>query len=116
MVDVPKQDRIEAHYQKSNFFRVVHADGAFGGPTPRGLVNIAFYSERTALPRRTAIPVVNGVPGPEEILESKSGVLRELEIDVIMDLAVAVSFHAWLGKVIAEAQSQLGIILPKQTT
>lgn len=87
----------------------MHADGAFGGPSPRGLINIAFFSERAPIPRHTTIPLVNGVPGSEEINEIKSGIFRELEVNVVMDVAVAVSLHAWLGQKIAEAQAQLGM-------
>jgi hypothetical protein len=109
MTEASQPSRLDAHYQKSNFFRVVHADGAFGGPSPRGLINIAFYSERAPIPRHTTIPIVGGIPGPEEISETKSGIFRELEVNVVMDLAVAVSLQSWLGQKIAEAQGQLGV-------
>src|SRR5689334_16135095 len=40
----PNKLRIE--YKKSNSFRVIHADGAYGGTSPRLQLFIAFYSER----------------------------------------------------------------------
>ena len=46
-----KQTKIlKADYIKSNLFRVVVADGAFGGLTPRGNIHIDFWSERRAIP------------------------------------------------------------------
>jgi hypothetical protein len=98
-----------AFYEKGNFFRVIHADGVFGGPSPRGLITLSFYSERVALPRRSRIPVKDGVPGPEEILETKGGIFREIEATVIMDFASALSFHEWLGVQVNETAKQLGL-------
>ena len=102
-------DALEAYYQKSNFFRVVHADGVYGGAGPRGNLNLAFFSERAVLPKRTRIPLVNGVPGAEHVIESKEGILREIEVNVTMDFATAVGFHAWLGKQIDDLSKHLGI-------
>lgn len=112
MVDPIPPDMIEVEYQKSNFFRVIHADGAMGAPSPRGILNFAFYSERSPLPRKTVIPVINKHPGPEQTIETKRGLIRELEVNVAMDLAVAMNFHAWLGDRIIEIQTQLEI--PKE--
>jgi hypothetical protein len=109
MADTEAATSLDAHYQKSNFFRVIHADGVFGGPSLRGLINMAFYSERIPYPRQTRIPIVDGVPGAEEMVETKTGLLRELEVNVVMDIAAAASFHAWLGQKIADTQKQLGI-------
>lgn len=39
-------------YIKSNFFRVVHADGVTGGGTPNGSIHLAFFSERGPIPQR----------------------------------------------------------------
>jgi hypothetical protein len=109
MAEPPKVESFEAHYEKSNFFRVVHADGVFGGSTPRGLISLAFYSERSPLPRRTETPLVAGIPGQETVVDVKTGVLRELEVNVIMDITVAAAFHRWLGAIISNTQAQLGI-------
>jgi hypothetical protein len=90
-------ERVEVYYHKSNFFRVVHADGCYGGVTPRGGLHFGFYSERGAIPLRTALPLAQGKPaGPEEVLESKPGLVRELEVDVVMDFSTAASLYVWL--------------------
>jgi hypothetical protein len=100
---------IEAFYEKGNFFRVIHADGVFGGPSPRGLITMSFNNERVALPRRSRIPIKDGVAGPEEILETKGGIFREIETTVMMDIASALSFHEWLGVQVNEVVKQLGL-------
>ena len=89
---------VTLNYIKSNYFRVVHADGAIGGFTPRGEVFFSIYSERAPLPDVTVQAVENGQLG-KEILEQRKGsegILRELEVGVVMDLNVAKSFHMWL--------------------
>ena len=108
-VPEPTPDRLEISYQKSAFFRVIHADGCFGGINPRGMVHCAFYSERNAIPRRTAIPIVDGRAGPEEVVESRSGLVRELEVDVLMDLNTSVAFYIWLRDKMEHLRKQLGI-------
>ncbi len=87
------------NYIKSNYFRVVHADGAMGGFTPRGHLFMSLFSERAPLPDVTVQAVENGQLG-KEILEqrkgSSEGILRELEVGVVMDLNVAKSLVTWL--------------------
>ena len=97
------------HYIKSNQFRVTHADGAIGGPTPRGLIQINFYSERMPIPTQTVQPVTEGKLG-EEIKErrvSKEGVIRELEVGVIVDLSAAKTLLKWLGEKIDNLEQVL---------
>lgn len=102
-------DIIEAHYIKSNFFRVVHADGVYGGGSPRGLLTMAFYSERQALPKKSSFPLINNIPGPETVVETKAGIVREVEVDVFMDLPTAASLYGWLGGRLEELRHGLGI-------
>ena len=47
-----QQTSIDFHYIKANSFRVVHADGVYGGPTPRGYIVMNFYSERAPIPQK----------------------------------------------------------------
>jgi hypothetical protein len=47
-----KLTEIEFDFIKSNFFRVIHVDGAFGGLSPNGFVHMALYSERRAIPTK----------------------------------------------------------------
>ena len=97
---------IDFHMLKSNFFRVAHADGAFGGITPYGSVHITFYSERNPLPQVLTHAVTDkGQLGPEISRRGKSGVVRELEIDIVMNAVVARSFRKWLDEKIAELEA-----------
>ena len=42
---------IRYHYIKSNSFRIVHADGVYGGSTPKGYLHLDFFSERFPIPQ-----------------------------------------------------------------
>ena len=89
-------DRVRFFYIKSNFFRVVHMDGAIGGLTPRGLIHCAVYNERAAIPQVTEHPIDDNRLGPEEAVEGKKGLVREVEVDLLMTRPVAEELRDWL--------------------
>jgi len=95
----PEKPGIAFDYIKSNFFRVIHADGVFGGPTPHGHLHLAFYSERTAIPRRIVHDLqTDGTLGQVREIQSRDSIVRELDIDVFLSFDTAVSLHEWLGE------------------
>ena len=88
---------VEYHFIKSNDFRVVHCDGVWGGATPRGLINMNFYSERSTIPQKTVCKVLEaGHIGPEIKREGKEGIIREIDFSVILDVNTAKSLLEWL--------------------
>src|SRR5258708_3439237 len=92
-------DKIRIEYIKSNLFRVVHADGAFGGTSPRLELFITFYSERFPIPKILVYEVSPTGAHGEEVLaerETKAGIIREAEVGVMLDLPAAKSLAAWL--------------------
>jgi hypothetical protein len=97
---------IALHYIKSNYFRVVHADGAMGGFTPRGQLFFSLYSERAPLPDTTVQAIEQGQLGKEivEMRQGSQGILRELEVGVVMDVNVAKSLVTWLEERIKIAE------------
>jgi hypothetical protein len=93
--------RLLFHWIKSRFFRVVHADGAFGGISPRGYLHFAFYNERAAIPRLSERDITKGagdsfVAGPERVTEGREGSVREVEVEIMMDHRTAREFLEWL--------------------
>lgn len=97
---------IQAHFVKSNFFRVVHADGAWGGVTPQLKIHMDIYNERQPIPRSMRSRVVGDRIGEEirDAREGKEGVVREVEVGVVMDVVVAEQVVAWLTERIALAR------------
>jgi hypothetical protein len=97
--------RLLFHWIKSGLFRVVHADGAYGGISPRGYIHFALYNERAAIPKlseRDVTTAENGslIAGPERTIEGREGSVREVEVEVIMDPRTALEFFQWFkGKI-----------------
>lgn len=87
------------HYIKSNFFRVLHADGAVGNITPSGLIFMGFYSERSAIPQMMVHDITEsgqvGSEHPDERV-GKKGIVREVEVGATMSVETATSIVAWL--------------------
>jgi hypothetical protein len=86
-------------YIKSQLFRVIHADGVIGSVTPSGNVHVAFFSERPAIPRMM-VHARNpngtlGDPIPEQTLV-RPGVIREMDVDVVLSPAALDLMLTWL--------------------
>ena len=101
-----EQRELRFRYLKSHFFRVIHADGAWGGISPRGDIHMSLYNERWAMPDSSRIVLGDGdkVLSPEEY-EMSGEVIRELEADVVVDLDTARRLYVWLGQKIEEFET-----------
>ena len=96
-VNASNQEReVTFTFMKSNFFRVIHADGAWGGVSPRGDIHITFYNERGAIPDKSIVTLSDSGEVKRERNERSSAIVREVEADVIVDLPTAMQLHAWL--------------------
>jgi len=105
---------IEFHFEKSNFFRVIHVDGAFGGISPgTQMIHMSIFSERQPIPKKVVQKIQHGVLGAEilEKRESRSGIFRELEADLAISLDVAVALRVWLDQRINELQQAREILV-----
>lgn len=100
---------IKFNYQKTHEYRNHHVDGAFGGLTPRGYTNMLFYSERNVLPKVVEMEIdKSGKLGKTIDIESKEGVIREVETGITIDLGTAISIKDWLIQMIEKhPQNQL---------
>lgn len=106
-MDEKPHNRLRIEFTKSNQFRVIHPDGAFGGTTPRLQLFIDFYTERFPIPKVLVLETSsNGTPGNEVMAEreSKEGIIRESEIGIVLDLPVAKVFAEWLNEKIVELE------------
>jgi hypothetical protein len=103
-------DKIKFDYIKSNFFRVVHADGVWGGITPRQGIVMGFWSERPPIPEQMVFHVKPEGSLGEEIKEERKGreaIVREVEVNVMMELGSAKAFLAWLQAKVELLENQL---------
>ncbi len=108
--DQPVLGDLDFHYIKSNLFRVAHADGAFGSIMPQGNLHMMFFAERPVIPNVIKYHLLpTGQLGPEGSRESKTGVVREVEVDVIMSVAAAKGVRDWLDQRIREMEGLLAM-------
>ena len=100
--------RVKFDYVKSNFFRVIRADGAHGGIAPRGDIFMALYSERPAIPKQVVHELKASSELGDEIRAERTvrdAIIREVEVGVILDEVVAQALVTWLqGKLQTKRQ------------
>lgn len=111
----PEATEVVFNYLKSNHFRVIHADGAWGGISPQGNARLIFYNERPPIPQITVSKLEHGALGADvpEKMVSRSGVVREMEVDVVFGLDVAIALQTWIGAVIGELKKRKPTDIPK---
>lgn len=108
----PKKDApatLSFDYVKGSGFRVLHADGAFIGAAANG-VTIAFYSERQPIPRRVVHKLKPNLELGEEVVEQRivrDAIIRDVDVDIAMSLAVAKNVHQTLGELIVKIEEVL---------
>lgn len=98
------------HYIKGASFRVSHVDGAVCGVTPSGGVHLAVFSERAPIPQRvthqlTAEGKIDTSVAPTTVV--KDGIVRELDVDLVMNLSAAKAIHELLGAKIRLAEEAM---------
>lgn len=102
------QPTVAFFYDKCTDFRTIHVDGAIGGPTPRGYIHVAVYSERQAIPKRIEVKIDPEANVETEVgRDGKNGILRELQCDLVLDLNAAQSLADWLQRNVAMVRQAL---------
>lgn len=98
---------ITIHNKISNNFRELHVDGAYGGLTPKGMVNINFYAERLSIPKSTDYKIESQkLIKIADSEDSKKGIIREFETGVYMTFETAKELHKWLGEQIVRFEKE----------
>jgi hypothetical protein len=100
-----KKNSIVIHNIKNSNYRQIHVDGAHGGITPSGFVNLNFYSQRGAIPKGTEFNIdeTGNISEPIRDIEgSKSGIVREFELGVYMDINTCRNLKEFLERKIEE--------------
>jgi len=100
-VGVPNENKVRFHHIKGNLFRVIHADGAVGGITPTGEIFFSLFNQRMPIPKLIVQGFTEtGELGPEIMgeREIRDGIIREVEVGVIMNPTVAKQLRDWLDQ------------------
>lgn len=97
----PIAQKLEIHFLKSDYFRVIHASGVWYGGDAQKNLHLTFFNERNPIPKKIVINLNDQghVMGEDESQrDTKVGVIREMEVDVILSFQAAVEFHRTLGE------------------
>jgi len=98
-------------YIKSNCFRVIRVDGIHGGMgTNINTIQVALFSERRSIPKTETYPIINGELGKPTKKIARQAIIREVEVEAIVDLDTAKSIRSWLDnqiKSIEDIKSQV---------
>jgi hypothetical protein len=103
-VDNEKSSTIRFDYVKSNYYRVVHADGISGGITPNGDISMSLWSEVSSFP--DSIEYSFGTENEESILSitQQDSFIREVEASFIINPETAKIMIEWLKSQINEVE------------
>ena len=104
-----KQKEISFDFIKTPQFREIHVDGAWGGVTPKGLIQMAIYNERLPVPQQTTFVLLEDGLGDEltEVRRGRKAIIRNVEADLLMDMQTAESMRDWLDQNIAQLKERL---------
>lgn len=97
------------YYVKSNFYRVIHTDGIYGGGTPTpGSIMMTVFSHRVPLPERS----VNDAFGNEipQKRVARFGIENEMEVSLVMELSTAKVMRQWLDNAIKNTEEAMQTI------
>ena len=98
-MDNADKNNLEFHNKINPGYRQIHADGILGGITPKGLININFFSERFPIPKSTFYEFIAEKKLIKEIKhsdDSKEGIIREFEFGVYLEINAAKELSNWL--------------------
>ncbi len=92
-----KKDTVTFHLIKSPHFQTLRVDGAVGNVTPSGL-SLSFFVERGAFPKVMTYEVKDdGELGDLVAAQGKTGIVRELQTGLVLDVDSARSLAALLA-------------------
>ena len=97
---------IEFHFTKSNDYRTVHVDGAWGGVTPQGNISMGLFSERRDVPSAVRFRVAGQVL-QELARQGQQNNIREMQVEVVLNLGVARAVASWLMEHVTAAENML---------
>ena len=100
--------QLPVHFIKSTCFRVIHANGVWYGGDGQGNLHMTFFNERNPIPKTLVLNVdQNGTVVGETQRESKIGIVREMEVDIVLSFTVALEIYRTLGENLKSIQENI---------
>jgi hypothetical protein len=101
--EAAESDLVQFDYLKANLFRVLHVDGVIGSVAPSGLIHMALFSEREAIPKSVRHEIdEEGKLGDIVGLVSRASYVREVDANVVLSVETAEEIVTWLNDKIQE--------------
>ena len=102
--DIKKPEELRFVYEKARHHRTLHADGAWSGLTPHAEVQISFYNDLRRMPISVSHPVQDDDSIGPGTQQENSDLIREVDVTVVMNVAVAKATIQLLTQMIAQAE------------
>ena len=107
---VPLPKALDVNFIKSSQFRVIHASGVWYGGDAQKNLHLTFFNERSAIPRKIVLNLnekgeIVGEDASQR--DSKEGIIREMEVDVILSFQAAMELYNSLGENLKVIQENL---------
>ena len=107
MYEEQQDNRVVYQYEKNQNYRVVYANGAFGGVTPRGDIKFELFIEYVKIPETVVRSMTPDGLGPEIERSPEGGpITRESQVGVIMAPSQAKSLAHWLLGKLSEVEKK----------
>ena len=100
--------KVKFLFRKAEDYKVIYANGAFGGITPRGDILFHFFFEHRDLPEEDEMKVEEGRIIQDEaktINLADLKMIRDTKVGIIMSPNQAGSLAKWLESKVAEIKS-----------
>jgi hypothetical protein len=97
--------KIAFFYQNSPLSRTVHADGAWAGLTPQLEIQFSFFNDLRPTPEYILHRLTDQGLGEEVERIERQGVIREVEVNVVMNPANVEELIKLLSRMVAEVHA-----------
>jgi hypothetical protein len=102
----PDLTNIPIYYERSRHYRTIRVDGVQAGITPRAAIQCMFFLETKPTPEYVVHKITpEGGLGDEIERVEKKGVIREAQINVVMDEATTIQFIELLQRLLKQLES-----------
>jgi hypothetical protein len=105
-----QEDVVKFVFEKSPDYRIIAANGVWGGVTPQGHLKLDLFVDSIITPESITHNILKDGRLGDEIAREPSGkiVTRELQIGVVLPVNIAETIGKWILARVQEAKSASG--------
>ncbi len=115
-LDKRGKGKVTFSYERSPGYRNIHASGIYGGATIQGDIYLAIFVDKPALPISSTLQLdEHNRSMPPESFNASRAPVREVEVGIVMDVALAKSTIDWLQDKINSIEEAQKVALAEPT-